>query len=779
MSVGVVDRNGRHHWPAGTPGGLGGKYMPMSGAASLLRPSRGSHSPSPAGHAGTSSPWAPIPSGTPSPSARSASAPSRRGRAAGIMSSPGAGPSGTTWASLSPPAPVPAAPAKKARAAMSPGGAIAASPSPAAATALPSNLNFKPRAGQAPYITFASLSGSFGPRKNAVRYLGTDIGTTHEQTWGWEAVDGNGTSVPVPNLGTEDDAIHALVVKHLASQLPSGPTPAPASTAKLDGALDTIYGRRPKAKQTAFQLSSYGLLRRTEFDELSPSEQSTLLGDLSYIATTSKSAPTVARAKRLIDRFTPPGTPAGHVPPQPFSVPQGSIAGQTRVSDPLGTAGLLKVLPASKRGRSGDGWTRNANGTTGPWGKYGASGIMLRHVGSDGQDRYLMVQRGPGISDPGKWQFPGGAIDEHENPYQGGAREVVEELGFTTADLDTARVHGTHEVALPSGWKYTSIAATVPKQLKPDLSTHHARMETSDAKWMTPAEIAALDTGGKLLKPLAGGQLQQNVMTLFPAPAPTRPGRPGPLTTRPARLLGSPAGSKTSSLPHKPSRGANLVGDKASIDKLRQDVKKARAQYAGKVADDRLAVIGAMQGFDDTPTVLPKKDVDLLLATGDYIEAWRGVKGAGHGQFRPPTRGGPISNNKTAAQINEELRSGPAYYGIGMFGNGYYFGSRKSVASAYSDGSPGSVVRVLIPKAAAIADHSQIIREAQSVSSSRSRAKNNRYENGTLWDEGRYAAAKGIDVLEIKHSSSSSHVATPGKPAYNVVNRSVLIVEEA
>src|SRR5260221_10481473 len=130
-----------------------------------------------------------------------------------------------------------------------------------------------------------------------------------------------------------------------------------------------------------------------------------------------------------------------------------------------------------------------------------------------------MVERGPGISDPGKWQFPGGAKDEKETFHEGAAREVVEELGFKATDLDAARVHGTHTAEVASvtvpglhggrvPWAYVSIAATVPTQLKPDLSTHHAQMETSDATWMTRSEIDALDRQGKLLGPLAGGKLQ-------------------------------------------------------------------------------------------------------------------------------------------------------------------------------------------------------------------------------------------------------------------------------
>ncbi|GAA2327485.1 NUDIX domain-containing protein [Dactylosporangium salmoneum] len=560
----------------------------------------------------------------------------------------------------------------------------------------------------------------------------------------------------------------------------AAPPTATSSTAKVDTARDAIYGRHPKARQMAFQLSAYGGLRRDDFDGLSAAEKSTLLGDLSYIATTSKSLASTKRAQKLIDRFTPPGTPHGHIPTQSVLPPVSAVAGQTRF--PNGLSGRLTVLPAGQRGQSGDGWFRLKNGQSGPWGKYGASGLMLRHVDpADGKERYLMVQRGPGISDPGKWQFPGGARESKEDYFQGAAREVVEELGFKDTDLAGAQVHGFHEHSIPDGWAYHSIAATVNKQLKPDLSSHHARMETADAKWMTRDEIDALDQRGELLKPLAGGQLQANVMSLFP-PKHRQVGRPGPVTTKPARLaaaaaIAAPAPTPAKP-PHKPSTGRDLLPDTATKDALRQQVKQMRTQYDGKTADGRLAAIGALQGFDDVPTVASKADMDKLLATGNYIEAWRGVRGStGSAGFRA-TRGGAVSQTKSAADINEELRSGPAYYGLGIFGNGYYFATDKGFAEQYADGTKGSLVRVLIPKSAKIVPHTKVVSEARAASSSRSKAKGQVGENGTLYDEGRYAAAKGYDMIEIPHTTGP-HVAKPGKPAFNILNRSVLVVEEA
>jgi 8-oxo-dGTP pyrophosphatase MutT (NUDIX family) len=553
---------------------------------------------------------------------------------------------------------------------------------------------------------------------------------------------------------------------------PAAPVTRTASP-NIQEVLDTLYGVHPKSHTTAQQLKAYAGIRTAEFQSLQPHEQSTLLGDLSYIVTTSKGGSNAARAQKLIDYFTPPGTPPGQIPNQPAHIPANAVAGQNRYPDPGGRAGMLKQ--ATNKGQSGDGFTRKINGGSGPWGKYGAAGVMLRHVDSSGTERYLMIERGPGISDPGKWQFPGGAIDSLETPHQGATRETTEELGFKAGALDSARVHGEHVFTIQGvvgpkngEWKYTTIAATVPSQLTPDLSTHHARAETSDAKWMTIDEIRKLDKNGKLLGPLAGGALERNVVSLYPAGTPSV-GRPAPVTKKLPRLTGTPSVPKPA-MPHKPSTGRNLLTDKTAIDKLRQDVKQARKQYDGKTADGRLAAIGAMQGFDDTPTVVSKSEMDRLLATGDYIEVWRGVQGT-HG--------------KSAAKINEEMRSGPAYYGKGVFGNGYYLAGQKHVADRYSDNTKNSLLRILIPKAAVIEPHEKMAKEASAIASPRSKAKGGGFEDGTLYDQGRYAAAKGVDGIRIdpvsygQRSMSSHHVSKKGQEAYNWLNRSVLIIQEA
>jgi 8-oxo-dGTP pyrophosphatase MutT (NUDIX family) len=585
----------------------------------------------------------------------------------------------------------------------------------------------------------------------------------------------------------------ALTAKfHPAAPAAAGPSGvAPTSVQAnvpphVQEALDTLYGVHASGKShtMAHQLKVYGALRGSDFQQFNPQEQSQLLGDLSFIATTAK-GPSADKAKKLIDRFTPPGTPAGQVGTPAIIPPANSVQGQVRYATPL--KGLAK---AKDSGKSGDGWITLPGGQR-VWGAHGAAGLLLQHVDPQtGEKRYLMVQRGPAISDPGKWTFPGGASDSKETPHEGATRETIEELGLKDDVFKDALVHGDHTFTVPgSTWKYTTVAAQVPNMIKPDLSTAHARAETSDAKWLTLAEIQALDKSGKLHHPIAGGKLEQNVISLFPQTAGLTLGqiaRPGPVTKRLGRLR-MPAGGRQTPAnfnawphAHKPSKGKDLIPDKAAFDAQRQKIKQDRKLYDGKTADGRLAAIGAQQGFDDTPTVLDKKEIDRLLATGDYIEVFRGVSGAG-GSAGWRSRGN--SGGKTAAQINEEMRSGPAYYGKGIFGNGYYLATQRQVATQYADGTNGSIARMLIPKSAITKKYDRVKAEAFK-NPRQSKAKGaSSYEESTFYDPGRYAAAKGIDGIEIEphHMSprgGARHVASPGKPAFNWLNRSVLIMQK-
>ncbi|MGI5490326.1 ADP-ribosyltransferase [Microtetraspora malaysiensis] len=193
----------------------------------------------------------------------------------------------------------------------------------------------------------------------------------------------------------------------------------------------------------------------------------------------------------------------------PAHAGDGAMPGSSRVGDgpvPASAkpAGLGPASLAGQRngpfrmleypGKSGDGYV---NG--GLWGKYGAAGVLIRGIDEQGQPRYLLMQQSQYVSNAGKWQLPGGALDSLESPVHGAARELSEELGVNQNYLNRLKLRGEHAVEVgDSGWRYTNLAAEGP-MFSPKLDT----FETSDAKWFTLKELSVMANNGELHPALA------------------------------------------------------------------------------------------------------------------------------------------------------------------------------------------------------------------------------------------------------------------------------------
>jgi len=161
------------------------------------------------------------------------------------------------------------------------------------------------------------------------------------------------------------------------------------------------------------------------------------------------------------------------------------------------------ILPAALRGKSGDKYlVKNQQWRI--WGTYGASGVMIKAPNEDGEDSFLFIQRGKAVSNTGKWQLPGGAMDQYETPAQGAARETYEELHVSQKYLDDVKHLGTHVTVQPiegqpEPWKYTNIAAEAPRQFEPEVD--HA--EVMNALWLTRQQIATMLRDGDFHPALA------------------------------------------------------------------------------------------------------------------------------------------------------------------------------------------------------------------------------------------------------------------------------------
>ncbi|MGW1738875.1 NUDIX domain-containing protein [Nocardia sp. NPDC001965] len=175
-------------------------------------------------------------------------------------------------------------------------------------------------------------------------------------------------------------------------------------------------------------------------------------------------------------------------PPKSFSSSKVETSSENAEPSPF------QVLAAADRGRSGDGYV-----VPGVWGKFGAAGLIFRHVDDNGVETFLMTKTGPGFSQ-NNWQLPGGAKNELETTAQGAARETVEELkDIDQKYLDTAKPVGEHVARGPKGWTYTTHAATVPEKSGLTVDGH----ETVAAAWLTRAELMEMRANGEIHSALA------------------------------------------------------------------------------------------------------------------------------------------------------------------------------------------------------------------------------------------------------------------------------------
>ena len=107
-------------------------------------------------------------------------------------------------------------------------------------------------------------------------------------------------------------------------------------------------------------------------------------------------------------------------------------------------------------GRSGDGFIRCGDGHV-RWGRFGAAGVVFVVSTNDGP-RVMLQLRSGFAHEGGTWSCAGGALDEHESPYEGALREAAEEVGQAP---HPHRLLGEYVFAPSSDWSYTTVVVEV------------------------------------------------------------------------------------------------------------------------------------------------------------------------------------------------------------------------------------------------------------------------------------------------------------------------------
>ncbi|QPK78934.1 NUDIX hydrolase [Corynebacterium lizhenjunii] len=140
---------------------------------------------------------------------------------------------------------------------------------------------------------------------------------------------------------------------------------------------------------------------------------------------------------------------------------------------------------------SGDGWAQGPSGQP-VWGRFGAAGLFLIADGA-----VLLQHRAPWTNMGGTWGIPGGARDAGESAQAAALRETVEECGIDSREVTVVAQEVTAGPG-PSGWTYTTVIATAPRQLETQ-----ANAESVELRWVPLTQLWAGTTGLDLLEPFA------------------------------------------------------------------------------------------------------------------------------------------------------------------------------------------------------------------------------------------------------------------------------------
>jgi 8-oxo-dGTP diphosphatase len=131
----------------------------------------------------------------------------------------------------------------------------------------------------------------------------------------------------------------------------------------------------------------------------------------------------------------------------------------------------------------GDGWVVCAEGHR-HWGRFGAAGLLLRDVATDGRVRVVLQHRAPWTHQGDTWGMPGGARDSHEDPVQTALREADEEGAIPAAAVAPVGLR----VVDHGGWSYTTVVADAVR----DVAPHAANAESVEVRWWPAPEVTTL-----------------------------------------------------------------------------------------------------------------------------------------------------------------------------------------------------------------------------------------------------------------------------------------------
>lgn len=200
-----------------------------------------------------------------------------------------------------------------------------------------------------------------------------------------------------------------------------------------------------------------------------------------------------------------------------------------------------------------------------------------------------------------------------------------------------------------------------------------------------------------------------------------------------------------------PGSGKDLIGEDNGAALARDVVAAARQRETepgsgtGVNGDEMLNEITARQGFNDPPVTVGRQGLEELVAGG----------------HRPLYRGVTSSGSKTEQEMIEQFRTGDAYQGFGVWGNGTYTSNQVFIARRY-----GVVSHMALHPDARVVTRDQLHAEHSAFMATQTPGTDT---HRVFSDPGRYAAARGYDAIDVVGSLEDEVL---------VLNRSALAVRE-
>ena len=223
------------------------------------------------------------------------------------------------------------------------------------------------------------------------------------------------------------------------------------------------------------------------------------------------------------------------------------------------------------------------------------------------------------------------------------------------------------------------------------------------------------------------------------------------------------------------------------------------------------------QGFNNLPLVLSPDEFEAWIEQTGATRLYRGVNDSFVVLDTIDSEGPRQFFNMDAAQVAEQLRSGPMYWGEGTYGGGIYTTPERYVAESYATSvggevKPGALIEMALLPNARVIEHKELERlyseSTREFSQARlDRAKqlkdsgdssewdtllvewekflNNesdpqrdaRIRINRLYDMGRMAAMLGYDAISTKDKFYGTH--NRSEEIYVILNRTALVVKAA